>query len=318
MSVVLKSRSYRLGEEDKILKLFADSFGQALQKDVWSWRFQDNPAGPGIIELSWDDEVLAAHYAVTPVILSINGADYLSGLSGTTMTHPHYRGRGLFPLLAEHTYTRMNQSGFVMIWGFPNALSHRGFVRYLGWQDIHEIPVFRLLLSKMPSIPSPSPRVVELSSFDSRFDQLWDQVRSEYGVIARRDFHQLRWRYQQNPSEHYRILAYIDNQDLLGYAVFKRYRKEVQVVDILTHATLNIGMPLFFTVIQLALEESAASVGLWLNASHPLHLALEKVGFRNSEPITYFGGKLLPSDPLGTDIVDYRNWYLTMGDSDVF
>lgn len=60
--------------------------------------------------------------------------DYHTGLSGTTMTHPEYRGKGLFPVLARSTYARMKAANMAMVWGFPNAMSHRGFVRNLNWE----------------------------------------------------------------------------------------------------------------------------------------------------------------------------------------
>jgi hypothetical protein len=70
--------------------------------------------------------------------------------------------------------------------------------------------------------------------------------------------------------------------------------------------------------VQIARQASLSAVSLWLNVSHPLHWRLEKVGFRNSEPITYFVGRVLQPALSEAIVLDYRNWYLTMGDSDVY
>jgi len=58
---------------------------------------------------------------------------------------------------------------------------------------------------------------------------------------------------------------------------------------------------------------------MWLNYTLPLHRELEKYGFANKEPITYLGAKLFKSvyKNAGRSF-DFRNWYLTMSDSDVF
>jgi GNAT superfamily N-acetyltransferase len=317
LSSELEIRAYRPGDEKQILTLFRQSFGRDLDAQAWAWRFRDNPAGPGVIDLSWDGDILAAHYAVSPVTMRINGQDWLTGLSGTTMTHPHYRGQGLFPKLARSVYALMAQAGMGMVWGLPNALSHRGFIRDLEWVDIYEVPTLRLTLANHRPLPAPH-SVVALPEFDEHFDQLWEQVKDNYRIIVRRDRSHLQWRYVKNPTEVYRILAYVDANNVAGYVVFKRYCEELQIVDILTRSGTDIGITLISQVAQIALEQSLSAVSLWLNVSHPLHWALEKLGFRNGEPVAYLGGFLLQPDLQEAGIYDFHNWYLTMGDSDVF
>lgn len=233
------------------------------------------------------------------------------------MTHPDYRGRGLFPILARRTYSRMVELGMAMVWGFPNALSHRGFIRDLSWRDIYEIPKFQLLLSDRMKIPPTREYIVPLSSFDERFDNLWDHVKDDHLIISQRDCAHLQWRYVQNPSERYNILAFVQKEDVLGYIVFKRYQEELQVIDILAKE-LQVAEELIWQVVRLAYAESFKSVGLWLNVNHSLHHALEKIGFRNTEPVTYFGGLVLSASLDSSRLFDYHQWYVTMGDSDVF
>jgi hypothetical protein len=313
----LETRSYQLGDEADILELFRQSYGRELSEAYWVWRFRESPAAPGIINLCWDGDCLAAHYAVTPLGLRIQGQDWVAALSGTTMTHPGYRGQRLFPRLAQTTYDQMAHSGMAMVWGFPNLFSHRGLICYLDWLDIYEVPTFRLPLAPSLSLPAPV-KIVELERFDSRFDQLWERVRDDYRVIARRDQKHLLWRYVQHPGGGYRILACVDAGILEGYAVLKRYGHELQVVDILTVHDPSIGVELISRAAQIALENSALGLSLWLNVTHPLHHALEKLGFRNGEPVTYFGGLALQPGLPEAGVYDFRHWYLTMGDSDVF
>ena len=317
MSAELQVSDYRPGDERHILSLFRQSFGRELSTQFWTWRFKENPAGFGVIDLCWDDDVLAGHYAVSPVAMRINGQEWLTALSGTTMTHPDYRGQGLFPKLGRSTYARMTQAGMGMVWGFPNNLSHRGIVRDLKWVDIYELPMLRLTLPSRRPLPAPH-NIVALSEFDARFDRLWEQVRDDYRIITRRDQEHLQWRYVKNPSQSYQILACTDANSIAGYAVFKQYGEEMQIVDILTRAPTDIGVSLVSCVAQVALDQELSSISLWLNVSHPLHRALEKLGFCNGVPITYFGGLSLQADLQEALVYDFHNWYLTMGDSDVF
>ncbi len=147
MRVDLKTRLYQPGEESQILTLFRHSYGREMSEAYWNWRFRDAPAGPAVIFLTWDGDILAAHYAVTSLVLRIEGQDWLTGLSGTTMTHPDYRGQGLFPKLGRSTYAHMAKAGMGLVWGFPNVQSHRGFIRDLNWADIYEVPTLRLSVS---------------------------------------------------------------------------------------------------------------------------------------------------------------------------
>jgi hypothetical protein len=318
MTFNLETRTFQLGDEVHVLELFRQSYGRDLSGPYWAWRFRDNPAGPGIIYLSWDGGALAAHYAVSPVVLRVSGRDFLGALSGTTMTHPGYRGLKLFPRLARTTYNHMTQAGMAMVWGFPNLFSHRGLIRDLNWVDIYEVPALRLPLTPGLSLPAPAGKVVELEQFDGRFDHLWGWVKDDYSVIAQRDQKHLQWRYAHHPGGQYRILAYVDAKDVLGYAVLKRFHTELQVVDLLTSQDINVGLHLISRAAQIAVENSALALSLWLNVTHPLHHTLEKLGFRNGEPVTYFGGLVLQPDLPEASLYDFRQWYLTMGDSDVF
>jgi len=48
-----------------------------------------------------------------------------------------------------------------------------------------------------------------------------------------------------------------------------------------------------------------------------LHHALEKIGFKPEGPVTYLGGLVL-NPAIDKSFYDFRGWYFTMSDSDVF
>ncbi len=312
-------RPFQRGDEPAIAALFRLSFGRPIDTETWAWRYRKTPDGPGIIRLAWDGDVLAAHYAVSTIPFSIDGKEWLTGLSGTTMTHPRYRGLGLFPALAGEVYAEMERSGRAMVWGFPNRMSHHGFSQKLEWADIYEVPTFRLPLEEAASLPSPRREVVFLSRFDGRFDRLWEEARGDYRVIGRRDRRSLAWRYAYCPFGRYRITGYVEDDRLLGYAVLKPYGEEVHVVDLLTRLRdADVAEQLIRHAVEFSRGRGARSVSLWLNVSHPLHRSLEKYGFRNEAPVAYWGGRRLAPQLSGQALFDFRNWHLTMGDSDVY
>jgi GNAT superfamily N-acetyltransferase len=309
-------RPWQPGDEAAILALFRDSYGKDLSEATWTWRFATAAAGPGVIVLAWDGPRLAAHYAVTAVQLSVDGADVACGLSGTTMTHPDYRGVGLFPRLAEATYAAMHARGMQLVWGFPNDLSHRGFVEDLGWKDIYEIPTLRATLPLRRAVDGDA-AVREETHLDGDFDALWQVARRRYRMVGRRDARALRWRYIDNPGDRYRLLALRDASGLGGYAVIKRYQQELHVIDLLARDDASEAR-LARTAIAVAQSEGAASVSLWLAPHRPLHGELERLGFRNDKPVTYFGARAFDPTVDRTIVEDYRSWHVMMGDSDVY
>lgn len=311
-------RPFADGDERAIAGLFEVAFGRPLDEAAWRWRFQDGPDGPGLVRLAWRGPRLVSHYAISRVTSFVQGAAVESGLSGTTMTDPEFRGRRLFQKLAAQAYDAFTGSGGGFVWGFPNPAIHRTRVRDLAWRDIYEIPVLRLDLDGIKSAPRPVSEVRLLSGFSPHFDKLWQDVNGGYTVIGCRDRRHLEWRYALKPGERYQVLGYFDREELRGYVVFKRYHDELQVVDILTVSAEEVGVRLVSSVVDIALQESARAIGMWLNVTHPLHRALEKLGFRPGGPVTYFAGRVLRPGLPERELYDYRCWYLTMGDSDVY
>jgi GNAT superfamily N-acetyltransferase len=301
-------RPYAPGDEVAILDLFERSFGKRLSAAFWRWRFLDDPHGPPRIELAWDGDVLAGHYAVSPTTLAIEGERCAASLSMTTMTHPDYRGQGLFGQLATRLYERLSAAGDRAVFGFPNAQSHRGFIRDLGWRDVHEIPMLRLDLASTKPLDAGDTRVVK--TLDASVDALWERCRRLRPIIGWRDAQHLTWRYLAHPTNDYTIV-----QAATGYAVSKRIGEDLDIVDLLVEDEDASTMRALLGGV-LAASPGARAVHLWLPLASPLHLELERIGFVPGAPVTYLGVRTF--GPTSVDLADARAWYYTMGDSDVF
>lgn len=309
---------YSAGDEEDIFELFRLCYQRPLSPNLWRWRFLENPCQQAVIQLAWDQKRLVGHYAITPVRLYIEGLELLTGLSGTTMTHPDYRGMRLFPQLGECTYQNMITQQMYGVWGFPNTQSHRGFIKDLLWYDIYQIPTLHFPLEPQQQLPSPQGSLLEIETFDPRFDTLWQETHSTHPIAVVRSQAYLRWRFKQHPTQTYRIVVSFEQEKLLGYAVWKRYHNELQIVDLWPPQRADVARDLALFVLGQAQQEGCSAVSLWLNVTTPAHQALEKLGFSPQTPITYFGGLFLQEEPALAGVYDYRNWHLTMSDSDVY
>ena len=308
-------RPYALGDERAILGLFLTAFGKPLSMDYWNWRFRDNPVDKPRILLAWDGDRLAAHYAVSPVHIGIAGKRVRSALSMTTMTHPDYRGQGLFVKLAGSLYSELNHSGYSMVWGFPNDQSHRGLIRDLGWKDIGEIPMLRLSVKeKKPEKISAS--ISEIYSFDNKFDSLWESLLTTRRLGVWRDSKYLNWRLFSQPENLYRVLAIIQDGTALGYTAWKRFGNDLDLVDFAA-ADPSTARQLLQGIIDTANSEDVSAINAWVPLHDSVHHDFEKTGFRNTGGVTYFGVRLFAEASM-VDVTDPRQWHYAMVDSDVF
>ncbi len=318
MSEAIDIRLYQPGDESHILGLFAQAFGRELPEERWRWRYQRNPLGAGMAALAWYGDELVGHAGAHAVAVRTAGRDWRAALWGGVMTRPDFRGSGVAQALARALHLHLEQSKYHLEWGFTNALSHPVFVHRLGWPNVAEIPLFRLGLTNAVRWPSPPRDVVEWHDFDARADRLWQAVRDRHAICTARDRAFLQWRYVQNPSARYRILACLIQGGLAGYAVLKRFEEQMHVVDWLALPDTQAELQLLAAAAELACAESAAALSLWINVHGPLHAVLESLGFRNAEPVTYWIGRVMAPELAAADVLDYRRWYLTMGDSDVY
>lgn len=93
---------------------------------------------------------IAAFYGVIPCLVILEGKEILAAQSADTMTHPDYRGQGLFVTLARKTYELARNSGIRFLFGFPNQHSQPGAVK-LGW-DFSQPPMklFQMMTRSLP------------------------------------------------------------------------------------------------------------------------------------------------------------------------
>jgi len=355
------SRGYQSGDLAGILALRHITFGEAdkhrLLPEVWKWQFLDNPAGPGYQRLTDHAGTIVGQYVAIPTrfhLATRPGTENILAMSCDTMTHPAYRKQGMFVTLAQELYAELAQKFAVTtVWGFPNVVSHSGFVGKLGWFDIYEFPTWvkpihsRHILrryvrsSTLASIlggvadrlyqqiaPRPTqPRrctIREISSFDERFGALWTRNRSLAKVIQIRDPMYLQWRYLAAPVFEYRPFEVLVAGSLEGYVVLRMLTlfnlKFGAVVDLFPCPIVDAEITrevLSFAQLYAA-ERDCAFLTALLPPAHVGHLT--RFGFIKVPKVMnlrkwYFGARCLAEDePLLRDI---NNWYITYGDSDI-
>lgn len=316
----MEIKRYSGGDEKNILDLFGKSFGKPMSIDFWKWRYQSNPfVKEPMIHLMWDEGQLVGHYAVSPVEMKVEGQHVLAALSMTTMTHPEYAGRGIFTALAESLYTEIKSKGVDLVWGFPNANSHYGFVKNLQWTDIGTIPFLskKIADSNVSAIANYN----MLTTFSQQMAAALSTARHSVSISKSTEF--LNWRYSSNPQFKYQILSLANSSD--NFVVFKVFRSfsdpdkvDIDIMELNYSNDVNRLNELVTSIAHHVKQtnNSVHQLNIWCPLQTSRHIQLERQGFSLAAPITFLSGRSLSEKVHAMS--DFRNWDFGMGYSDVF
>lgn len=283
--------------------LYHSCFNDKIDATIIEQRYLQNPVGDLCMYVALEDDRIVANYSVSPAYIQHGDKQIKCALSLNTMTHPDFVGKGLFVQLAQRLYDELKQQGYGMVYGFPNYISNRTFCTKLGWKDIYEIPTLELVVEKELSY-NPT-NVIPYSTFD-----VPQNTANRLAVAKCEDY--LNWRYKNKPYTDYNLVKTANG----GWMVYKRYQNMINIVELHPQCIEDLSDMIGYVssvVLGLGLEKMT----VWSDANSWEHLCLEKYGFRNRYPITYFGACDL-NMPKDLDIWDFRNWRIQMGDDNVY
>lgn len=135
-------REASASDDAAIAELFRVVFGFDRGAEHQNWKFRDNPAGAPIIAVAEANDRIVGQYALWPTHLRLGSERVLGAQSLDTMTHPEYRGQGMFTVLAEECMRYAAARGVEALYGFPNDNSQPGFVRKLDWDCTGSVPMW--------------------------------------------------------------------------------------------------------------------------------------------------------------------------------
>jgi GNAT superfamily N-acetyltransferase len=311
-----------------------------LTDEEFSWWFDRNPAGEGIVSLAVDDGEVVGVAAMSFFKTRLDGAETRLAIPVNVATDARYRGQGVFSTLQQENEEAAAASGSPLTVTFPNANSYPIFIRRLGWIDLPRLRlwarplrvsgVVRYALGRAGEEggmrePSTSARVVHglevrpVERFDAGMDALGARAAASYGNHFSRDAAYFNWRYLDSPRD-YRCFGAYREDELVGAAVvghtFKHGVSAGFLADLVA-APDDAGAVRSLVSRAVAEVKGGADALVLLPPPAPAQRrALARAGFAPTNKKLRFIGKPLHDDAR----IDGRSdaWHFTLGDFDFF
>lgn len=225
-----------------------------------SWMYDRNPNGQAIEFVTKTGDLVTGHCAAVPVRSKIGAGIRAASVAVNGMTHPDFRGRGIFSRLYGEITAGSARSGMVLTFGFPNSNSLGACLRHLNYREIGELPLWILpfdiaaILASRGSTRGTSlgraagrlgspflrlgqallrPRraggdltIEKTAEFGPEFEGFWNEVKDSYRNCLVRDPAYLNWRFSRHPTRSYEILIARSDGRPAGYLVGRRVKIE--------------------------------------------------------------------------------------------
>jgi predicted N-acetyltransferase YhbS len=325
---------------ESLVSLLARVGTTQLTDDEFTWWFDRNPAGEGIVSLAVDEGEVVGVAAMSFFRTRLNGVERRLAIPVNVATDARYRGQGVFSTLEQENEAAAAGSGSPLTVTFPNANSHPIFVRRLGWTDLPQLRlwarplrvsgVVRYALGRAGRhggmrAPDPSSRTLHgldvrpVERFGPEFDQLGARAAAGYGSHFSRVAAYFNWRYLDSPRD---------------YRCFGAYRgDELASVAVVGH-TFKHGVSAGFLADLVAAPDDAAAVRALVSRAvaevkgdadalillppppRVQRRALVRAGFAPTNKKLRFIGKPLHDDARLDERAEA--WHFTLGDFDFF
>lgn len=350
-------RTYKEGDEMGILDLWKAVYPDReydWEKWLrwWHWLYKENPAGQCWICMANDGGKIAGQTAVIPIVIKIGTMNVLSSQEVDAMTHPDYRGQGMYKCLALRAYSEAAKSGVHTRFQFPNDASYPIGTKKLDWIKMPNMNIMlkvfnwnsalklkvnnlylriiiatvaRIIFNKiifrthrLPVIDGLT--ITKIKSWDDRVDKLWANVSSQYQIMVVRDKSYLNWRYSA-PDVNYSIFAAEKTGEICGYLVLQhtiqRGLKISHIFDLIAQSE-DIMQYLVAKAVEECQQKGIDIIRYPLIANKIYHRILKNNGFifipflKGGHFCTYTVSKSISREFISNP----RNWLVQIGDSD--
>lgn len=337
----------------RLIELTKTSFDESeiCQPGYLGWEYVLNPNGEALIEIAEADKKIASQYVVLPREFFIDGKLYRGSVSVNSITDPVYHGDGLFSILAEKTFDRCTDENISFTIGVPDGSQYSDFRDKLGFRVLGRLPLLfrsfqpvQTVLNFIRREPSQNEIGIpfgrgtvsidqyRISKFDPVADRhMYEEFFAKFHSLkihaTARTLEYLRWRYFDIPMRKYLMFKLCRDKKMLGYVVYRaRHVLGCRCGIVVDICSIDHDIPGWRFLMEVIDYISRSNKIDFLFATVPVHsyeyMILKRSGY--SRLLPFFMTRSLPliirphKKNLPSTIMDFKRWFFTFGDYDVY
>jgi Acetyltransferase (GNAT) domain len=330
-----------------ILAMWQRNFnGESAKRYAWLYEHPASAASAWMVKTMTGTVVGATGLLCRKI--KIGGREAVAGQAVDMVVDERHRMAGPALMLQRALIRSFEKKGISLIYGFPNEGSEkvmmRAGYRVLGsferwtkplrseyklksmWKGLLPVKTISLLIDiGMKALSRESylkrdfrgTRIEPQTSFDRRFDALWEKTSKAFHIIGERTSSYLNWRFGNDLRQPYYIFCFSGgNGALLGYIVYQRRDNLIAVADFCA-TDLDRLQALLVKFIHWSRSENIASISITFLGSSEVTDCLKRAGFykrpSRERVLVYLTG----DTGGGPGMLNKDLWYLTDGDKDV-
>lgn len=145
----IEIRQFDSSDTDKIIALLNKEYKTDFTRDWWKWKYELNPNGfngpDGDIYVAETEGKIIATYAILPAKFRFHSKVLKIAQPVDAITHPDYRGMGLFSTLAKKVLSQARKR-YRFVYAFPTEGAYKGQLK-LGFCGLSPLPVYIKILN---------------------------------------------------------------------------------------------------------------------------------------------------------------------------
>jgi hypothetical protein len=238
ISKICETRLYRPGDEAGITKLFKEVFGREMSLEEWRWKYIESYSRKVYSTVAIHEELgVVGHYGAVRLPMIYKGKLAWGLAICDVMILPPFRGIKTLKKISCLTPREGIQDGGLIGYGFPNRDTLLRPALQLGiYEMVEDVMEAVKEVNFHDDVNRYRFKLFPLDYSDGRIDRLWDRRKEKLTLAVVRDRRYLTWRYKNHPLFRYELwgLRGRIGRSLVGYAVLKRERDRVLLVDFLS------------------------------------------------------------------------------------
>ena len=337
-------KKHDLNDLQKLALLAQSTYhaGEIIVEKYLDWEYKSNPVGEATLFVAENENQIVSQYVVIPQKYISGNEIYNGSLSVNTITHPDHRGKGLFTKLAELNYAECKRNAIDFTLGFPNKNSVTGFTGKLKFKLLGNMPLLFSIIRPLNAIRGfilykknhgkdldieiPL-NETHVSKFDldkdlNKYNSFLREIEKRNLLSTKRSPEFIKWRYLDIPLRKYHLYKVEEDGKIVSVIILRA--KNIKgvgcgiVVDLLSK-NVNDGIK------QIIKEFRKCKLDILVSTvpeNSMESMCLSKSGFYKAPEFLMFK-KLhviirMHSAKLSDSVTDFKKWFLTFGDYDIF